>query len=152
SLSKPESLSIPYKCRAIVMDPPDGLILAMASNPSYDPNRIRDITPDDRRNRAVQDYYEPGSTFKIITASAGLEEGVVTPSQILDCANGALPVANVVIHEHGHNRYGLLSFEDVMVHSSNIGAVRVGVAVGPDRFYRWIHRFGFGERTGIPLP
>src|SRR5205807_7171926 len=135
SLSKPESLSIPYKCRAIVMDPPDGLILAMASNPSYDPNRIRDITPDDRRNRAVQDMYEPGSTFKIVTASAGLEEGTVTPSQIIDCGDGAIQIGNTVIHEHGGNRYGLISFEDVMVHSSNVGAVRVGLAVGPNRFY-----------------
>jgi cell division protein FtsI (penicillin-binding protein 3) len=136
----------------IVMDPSDGSILAMASVPTFDPNHFGDFPPASWKNRSVQDYYEPGSTFKIITASAGLEEGVVTPSQILDCANGALPVGNVIIHEHGHNRYGLLSFEDVMVHSSNIGAVRVGVAVGPDRFYRWIHRFGFGERTGIPLP
>lgn len=136
----------------IVMDPRDGSILAMASAPTFDPNRFGDFPAGAWKNRAVQDYYEPGSTFKIITASAGLEEGVVTPSQILDCANGALPVGNVVIHEHGHNRYGLISFEDVMVHSSNIGAVRVGVSLGQDRFYRWIRRFGFGERTGVPLP
>lgn len=136
----------------VVMDPRDGSILAMASSPTFDPNHFGDFTPAAWRNRNVQDMYEPGSTFKIITASAGLEEGVVTPSQILDCANGALPVGNVFIHEHGHNRYGLLSFEDVMIHSSNIGAVRVGVALGQERFYRWIRRFGFGERTGLPLP
>jgi cell division protein FtsI (penicillin-binding protein 3) len=137
---------------AIVMDPSTGAILAMASLPTFDPNRFRDFATIAWRNRNVQDIYEPGSTFKIITASAGLEEGVVTPSQILDCGNGSIQIANVEIHEHGGNRYGLLTFEDVMVHSSNVGAVRVGLALGQDRFYRYIRKFGFGERTGVELP
>ena len=137
---------------AIVMDPRDGRILAMASNPSFDPNRFREFPPDARRNRTIQDMYEPGSTFKIITASAGLEEGVVTPSQVLDCGDGFIQIGNTQIHEHGHNRYGLITFEDVMVHSSNVGAIRVGLALGQDRFYRYMRRFGFGERTGVALP
>jgi cell division protein FtsI (penicillin-binding protein 3) len=137
---------------AIVMDPSTGAILAMASLPTFDPNRFRDFATIAWRNRNVQEIYEPGSTFKIVTASAGLEEGVVTPSQILDCGNGSIQIANVEIHEHGGNRYGLLTFEDVMVHSSNVGAVRVGLALGQDRFYRYIRRFGFGERTGVELP
>ena len=137
---------------AIVMDPRDGRILAMASNPSFDPNRYRDFSPDERRNRAVQDQYEPGSTFKIVTASAGLEEGVVTPSQVLDCGDGFIQIGSTQIHEHGHNRYGLMTFEDVMVHSSNVGAIRVGLALGQERFYRYIRRFGFGERSGVALP
>jgi len=137
---------------AIIMDPRDGRILAMASNPSFDPNSYRDFSPDERRNRAVQDQYEPGSTFKIVTASAGLEEGVVTPSQILDCGDGFIQIGNTQIHEHGHNRYGLITFEDVMVHSSNVGAIRVGLALGQERFYRYIRRFGFGERSGVALP
>ncbi len=137
---------------AIVMDPRDGRILAMASNPSFDPNRYRDFSPDERRNRAVQDQYEPGSTFKIVTASAGLEEGVVTPSQVLDCGDGFIQIGNTQIHEHGHNRYGLMTFEEVMVHSSNVGAIRVGLALGQERFYRYIRRFGFGERSGVALP
>ena len=137
---------------AIVMDPRDGRILAMASNPSFDPNRYRDFSPDDRRNRTVQDMYEPGSTFKVITASAGLEEGIVTPSQVLDCGDGFIQIGNTQIHEHGGNRYGLITFEDVMVHSSNVGAIRVGLALGQDRFYRYIRRFGFGERSGVTLP
>jgi cell division protein FtsI (penicillin-binding protein 3) len=137
---------------AIVMDPRDGRILAMASNPSFDPNRYRDFSPDERRNRTVQDQYEPGSTFKIVTASAGLEEGVVTPSQIIDCGDGFIQIGNTQIHEHGHNRYGLITFEEVMVHSSNVGAIRVGLALGQDRFYRYIRRFGFGERSGVALP
>lgn len=137
---------------AIVMDPRDGRILAMASNPSFDPNRYRDFSNDERRNRAIQDQYEPGSTFKIVTASAGLEEGVVTPSQVIDCGNGVIEIAGTPIHEHGGNHYGLITFEEVMIHSSNVGAVRVGLALGQDRFYRYIRRFGFGERSGVTLP
>ncbi|PYQ52590.1 MAG: penicillin-binding protein [Acidobacteria bacterium] len=137
---------------AVVMDPNDGSILAMASLPSFDPNHYRDFPAPTWRNRNVQEIYEPGSTFKIVTASAGLEERVITPSQILDCGNGAIQIGNVQIHEHGGNRYGLMSFEDVMLHSSNVGAIRVGMSLGDDRFYRYIRRFGFGERTGIELP
>ncbi|MDQ6802185.1 MAG: penicillin-binding transpeptidase domain-containing protein [Acidobacteriota bacterium] len=137
---------------AVVMDPNDGSILAMASLPSFDPNHYRDFPPPTWRNRNVQEIYEPGSTFKIVTASAGLEEGVITPSQILDCGNGAIQIGNVQIHEHGGNRYGMMSFEDVMLHSSNVGTIRVAVSLGDDRFYRYIRRFGFGERTGVELP
>jgi cell division protein FtsI (penicillin-binding protein 3) len=137
---------------AIVMNPADGAILAMASYPTFDPNRFRDFGPDAWRNRDVQDTYEPGSTFKIVTASAALEEGLVTPSQVLDCGNGAIQIGNVSIHEHGGARYGMLTFEDVMVHSSNVGAIRVGMSLGQDRFYHYIRQFGFGERTGVELP
>jgi len=137
---------------AIVMDPRDGTVLAMASAPTFDPNRFGDFGPAAWRNRNVQDAYEPGSTFKIVTASAGLEEGLVTPSQFIDCGDGFITIANTEIHEHGGNRYGVITFEDVMVHSSNVGAVRVGLAVGPSRFYDMIRRFGFGERTGVQLP
>jgi cell division protein FtsI (penicillin-binding protein 3) len=136
----------------IVMNPDDGAILAMASLPTFDPNRLRDFPVTSWRNRAVQDLYEPGSTFKLVTAAAALEEHVVTPSQILDCGNGELTVANITIHEHDGRRYGLLSFEDVLVNSSNVGAARVGLALGEQRFDRWIRRFGFGQRTGIALP
>jgi cell division protein FtsI (penicillin-binding protein 3) len=137
---------------AIVMNPADGSILAMASVPTFDPNHFHDFVPVAWRNRNVQDMYEPGSTFKIVTASAGLEEGTITPSQIIDCGNGEIQIANTTIHEHGGNRYGMITFEDVMVHSSNVGAVKVGLSLGPERFYRYIRRFGFGERTGIALP
>src|SRR5438105_2918818 len=137
---------------AIVMDPRDGSILAMASLPTFDPNRFRDFTSIAWLNGTGQDRHEPGSTSKIVTASAGLEEGTVTPSQIIDCGDAAIQIGNTVIHEHGGNRYGLISFEDVMVHSSNVGAVRVGLAVGANRFYDYVRRFGFVERTGLQLP
>jgi cell division protein FtsI (penicillin-binding protein 3) len=137
---------------AIVMDARDGSILAMASYPTFDPNRFRDFPPATWRNRNVQEIYEPGSTFKIVTASAGIEEGVVTPSQILDCGNGAIQIADVEIHEHSGVRYGLMTFEDVMVHSSNVGTIRVAFGLGEKRLYDYVRRFGFGQRTNVQLP
>jgi cell division protein FtsI (penicillin-binding protein 3) len=137
---------------AVVIDPRNGAILAMASYPTFDPNDFHHFQPISWRNRNVQDMYEPGSTFKVVTASAGLEEGVVTPSQIIDCGNGAIQIGNTAIHEHGGNHYGLISFEEVMVHSSNVGAIKVGLGLGPTRFYNYIRRFGFGQRTGVELP
>jgi cell division protein FtsI (penicillin-binding protein 3) len=137
---------------AVVMDPSDGSILAMASYPGFDPNRFRDFPPASWKNRVVQDLYEPGSTFKIVTASAALEEGIVTPSQILDCGPGYIEIANVRIREHGGNAYGMIPFEDVMVHSSNVGMIRVALALGRKTLYRYIREFGFGEQTGITLP
>jgi cell division protein FtsI (penicillin-binding protein 3) len=136
----------------LVMDPNDGAILAMASAPTFDPNRFREFPAAAWRNRNIQDLYEPGSTFKIVTAAAGLEEHLVTPSQIIDCGNGSVTIGNITISEHDGHRYSLLSFEDVIVNSSNVGTVRVGMALGQQRFYRWIRRFGFGERAGLPLP
>ncbi len=136
----------------LVMSPNDGAILAMASAPTFDPNRFREFPPAAWRNRNVQDLYEPGSTFKIVTAAAGLEERLVTPSQMIDCGNGAITIQNITINEHDGHRYGMLSFEDVIVNSSNVGTVRVGLALGQPRFYEWIRRFGFGEKTGVPLP
>jgi cell division protein FtsI/penicillin-binding protein 2 len=136
----------------LVMNPADGSILAMASAPTFDANRFRESPPAAWRNRNVQDLYEPGSTFKIVTAAAGLEEGLVTPSQMIDCGNGAITIQNITINEHDGHRYGMLSFEDVIVNSSNVGTVRVGLALGQPRFYEWIRRFGFGEKTGLPLP
>ena len=137
---------------ALVMNPANGAILAMASYPTFDPNRFREFGPDQWRNRNVQDMYEPGSTFKVVTASAALEEGLVTPSQILDCGNGEIQIGNVTIHEHAGARYGLITFTDVIAHSSNVGSIRVGLALGQQRFYNYIRQFGFGERTGIELP
>jgi cell division protein FtsI (penicillin-binding protein 3) len=137
---------------AIVMDVRDGSILAMASLPSFDPNRYGEFPSTSWRNRTVQDAYEPGSTFKIVTAAAGLEEGVVTPSQILDCNDGWIQIGDIEIGEHGGSRFQLLSFQDVMVHSSNVGTIKVALALGERRMYDYVRRFGFGQRTGIKLP
>lgn len=137
---------------AIVMDPSDGSILAMASIPTFDPNRFRDFNPATWRDRNVQDLYEPGSTFKIVAAAAGLEERLVTPSQMIDCGDGQITVANITIRENDRKPQGLQSFEDVIVRSSNVGTVRVAMELGAQRLYDWTRRFGFGEKTGIALP
>ena len=129
---------------AIIMDPHTGEILALANYPTFNPNAFSGTSPEQRRNRAIQDLYEPGSTFKIVTASAALEEGVISPSDPVDCSPGYIvfPGRKPINDEH---RYGVLSFEDVIVKSSNVGAIRVGLRVGADRMGRYVRRYGFGE-------
>ncbi len=136
----------------VVLDPRDGAVLALASAPTFDPNRFRSYPSSSWRNRAVQDLYEPGSTFKIVTAAAAIEERVVTPSQMIDCADGSIQIANVRIREHDGKSYGLMPFEEVIAHSSNVGTIRVALSLGQRRFYDWTRRFGFGRRTGVELP
>jgi cell division protein FtsI (penicillin-binding protein 3) len=128
---------------AIIMAPATGEILALANYPTFNPNVVARSTDDDRRNRATQDVYEPGSTFKIVTASAALEEGVVTPADIIDTGPGYIKIGSRVINDE--HRYGAMSFEDVIVKSSNVGAIKVGLRTGVDRLSRYVHRFGFGE-------
>ena len=137
---------------AVVMDARDGSILAMASAPTFDPNRFGEFAQATWRNRAVQDSYEPGSTFKIVAAAAGLEEGIVTPSQIVDCGDGSIRVANLEIREHSGKQFGFMSFSDVIAQSSNVGIIRVALALGEARMYDYVRRFGFGQRTGVELP
>ena len=111
------------------MDPRTGEILALANEPTFNPNAFRGREESDRRNRAVQDVYEPGSTFKVVTASAAIEEGVVTPDDPIDVSAGSDPhrVARIVDDIH---RYGVLSFTDVIVKSSNVGAIKIGLRLG----------------------
>jgi cell division protein FtsI/penicillin-binding protein 2 len=132
---------------AVVMNPMTGEILAMASYPTFDPNRPRQATDEDRRNRAVQDSYEPGSTFKIVTAAAALEHGIVKPSDLIDCSPGFISLpGRPPIPEAGRHNYGVISFEDVIVRSSNVGAIRVGLRTGAERLVDYVQRFGFGQR------
>ena len=137
---------------AIVMDARDGSIIAMASQPTFDPNRFIEFPQSSWKNRNVQDMFEPGSTFKIVAAAAGIEERIVTPSQIIDCGDGAIRIADVEIGEHGGSRFGFLTFEDVLARSSNVGTIRVAQWLGDRKMYDYARRFGFGEKTGIELP
>ncbi|HEX5068751.1 MAG TPA: penicillin-binding protein, partial [Vicinamibacterales bacterium] len=133
---------------AIILDPFTGEILAQASYPTYNPNDPAASSADARHNRAVQDIYEPGSTFKIVTASAALNEHVLTPSTLIDTNPGVITFpgrAKPIDEDKGHN-YGVLSFEDVIVKSSNVGAVKIGLQVGVDRMMQYVRRFGFGKR------
>ena len=129
---------------AIVMDPRTGEILALANWPTFNPNAFVDFHESARRNRAIQDLYEPGSTFKLVTASAALEEHVVDANDPIDCAPGYITFeGRPPIHDM--HRYGVLPFSDVIVKSSNVGAIRVGLRLGPERLGRYVSRFGFGQ-------
>ena len=128
---------------AVVMDPFTGEILALANFPSFNPNNYRDVRQETRRNRAVQDYYEPGSTFKIVTASAAFEEHAVTPNTIIDASAGNIRFGSRIINDD-HN-YGVLSFADVIVKSSNVGAIKVALKLGPQKIGDYVKRFGFGR-------
>jgi cell division protein FtsI (penicillin-binding protein 3) len=135
---------------AVVMDPRNGEILALANWPSFNPNAYRDSRPEAQRNRAIQDLYEPGSTFKIVTASAAFEEKVIDPEDQIDVSAGHIRFGARVIDDD-HN-YGVLSFTDVLVKSSNVGAIKVGLKLGPDRMGLYMKRFGFGRRTSPDFP
>lgn len=135
---------------AVVMDPATGEILAMASYPTFNPNVFRDSTPEARKNRAVTDLYEPGSTFKLVTASAALEEGLVSPDDPIDVSAGQISFKGRTIHDDHH--YGVLSFADVMVKSSNVGAIKIGLKLGRDKLGAYVSRFGFGRPTSAEFP
>ncbi len=122
-----------------------GEILALANWPTFNPNAFSRSDKEPRRNRAVQDLYEPGSTFKVVTASAALEEGVMHLDEKIDCAPGHISFGSRVISDV--HRYGVLSFTDVIVKSSNVGAIKVGLKLGPERLSRYVSRFGFGQTT-----
>ena len=122
----------------------------MASAPTFDPNHYARSKPKDWINRAVGWIYEPGSTFKIVTVSAALEEGLARPSDVIDCQQGAIVLAGHTIHDH--KPFGDLTVEQVLVHSSDVGAIKLGLRLGSDRLYRYIRDFGFGSDTDIRLP
>ena len=132
---------------ALIMEPHSGEILALANWPTFNPNTFGRADERERRNRAIQDLYEPGSTFKVVTASAALEERVIKPDDPIDCAPGYItfPGRKPIYDFH---RYGVLSFTDVIVKSSNIGAIKVGLRLGPERLGRYVSRFGFGQPLG----
>jgi cell division protein FtsI (penicillin-binding protein 3) len=138
------------KGMAILMDPSDGAILAMTSWPSFDPNSFQSYTPALHRNGAVIDSFEPGSTFKIVTAAAAFESNLLDPSDVIDCEMGGITLAGVRINDH--HPFGLLSFQQVLAKSSNVGTIKAGLLVGERRLYEQIRRFGFGSPTGIDLP
>ncbi|MEO8677565.1 MAG: penicillin-binding protein [Vicinamibacterales bacterium] len=136
---------------AVIMDPHNGEILAMATWPTFNPNSYNESDTEARRNRAVQDLYEPGSTFKIVTASAAFEEHVVTPDEMIDASGGSIKFPGRKPINDTHD-YGVLSFTDVIVKSSNVGAIKVGLKLGPERLGLYINRFGFGRQTSIDFP
>ena len=140
----------PKSAVVILMNPSTGEILALANRPNFDLNNFVDAKPEDMKNHAIMDMVEPGSIFKIVTASAALDEKVVDGSSIIFCENGNFFYANKTLHDH--HGYGDLSVADILMHSSNIGAAKLAMMMGEEKFYEYIRSFGFGERTGVALP
>jgi cell division protein FtsI (penicillin-binding protein 3) len=135
---------------AIMMEPSTGKILAMANRPTYDPNSVGKVQADERRNRAITDNYEPGSTFKTFVASAAIEEKIVSLNEKFDVSRGFIKVPGGIIRDA--HRHGVLTFKEVIQKSSNVGASQIALRLGKERFYNYIKKFGFGEKTGIDLP
>lgn len=140
----------PRGITAIVVRPATGDILAMANLPTFDPNQPGDAQPAARRNRAVTDTAEPGSTFKAVTVAAALNENKVQLHHQFHCSNGQFFYGGRVLHDH--HSYGMLTVEKIITKSSNIGAAKIALRLGPDSFYKYIRNFGFGARSGIALP
>ena len=142
----------PAGATAILVDPGTGEILAMASRPNYDPNHFNDATPEQMRNRAITDMYEPGSVFKIVATAGAINEGIVTENTPIFCEYGHFLYGGKVLKEASHEAFGDIPVRDVLVHSSNIGAAKIALKMGDDKYYEYVRRFGFGEKTKIQLP
>ena len=140
----------PQKATIILMRPQTGEILAMANRPNFDLNLRSEAKPEQMKNRAIIDMMEPGSTFKIVTAATALNEKKVRPDTTIFCENGLWNFGGRPLHDH--KAYGDLTVQDILVKSSNIGAAKLALSVGEQKFYEYIRRFGFGERSGIELP
>jgi cell division protein FtsI/penicillin-binding protein 2 len=140
----------PISISGIVIRPRTGEILAMATLPTFNPNNPGAATPDARRDRIITDIAEPGSTFKIVVVSGGLNDGTVRLTDTFDCEQGHFAFAGKVLHDH--KPYGILTVEEIITYSSNIGAAKIGIKMGEARLSEYIRNYGFGARTGIPLP
>jgi cell division protein FtsI (penicillin-binding protein 3) len=134
----------------VIMEPQTGHILALANYPDFDPNSLKGTPLSNLRNLAVERYFEPGSTFKIVTAAAALEEGLTTPEEIIYCGNGFISISGHIIRDH--KPFQNLSFNEVIANSSDVGAIKLGLRLGEVLFHRYICAFGFGERTTVDLP
>jgi len=134
----------------IVENPNSGELLAVANWPTYNPNAAKESPPDSRVDRATSSLYEPGSVFKIVTLSAAIDQGVTNPEEVVDCQNGAIYIAGHRIRDH--KPFGLLTVAQILQHSSDVGAIKVGLRLGAPKFYDYIRAFGFGQPTGVDLP
>ncbi len=134
----------------IVENPRSGEILALANRPTFNPNLRKQITPAALTNRAVSYVYEPGSTFKLVTISAALEEKLTTPDELFDCQMGSIVYNGMRIRDS--KPHGILPVWGVLAESSDVGAIKIALRLGEDRFYKYIRAYGFGQQTGIELP
>jgi cell division protein FtsI (penicillin-binding protein 3) len=134
----------------IVENPHTGEILALANRPTFNPNVKKEIRNEALKNRAVSDIYEPGSTFKLVTISGALQEKLTRPDELFDCQMGSIVINGMRIRDS--KPHGVLTVTDVLAESSDVGAIKIALRLGEDRFYNYIRAFGFGQQTGIELP
>jgi cell division protein FtsI (penicillin-binding protein 3) len=134
----------------IVENPHTGEILALANRPTFNPNLLKTADPKSLKNRAISDIYEPGSTFKVVTLSAALEERLTNPDEVIDCQMGSIVLNGLRIHDH--KAYGDLTVAQVLAKSSDVGAIKLALRLGEERFDHYIRGFGFGTQTGIEIP
>jgi cell division protein FtsI (penicillin-binding protein 3) len=135
---------------AVVIHPFSGEILALANEPPFDPNNFREAAPKVWRERGITDTFEPGSTLKAILAAGAFEERLVRPDDMFFGEQGGIQVAGLSIRDH--EKFGWLTFREVIEKSSNVGAIKVGQRLGKERLYEYLTRFGLGSRTGVDFP
>ena len=136
----------------VVQDVHTGQILALAIRPTFNPNQFRHTTPALLRNHAVSDVYEPGSTFKLVTYSAALDQHITSPDDKIDCQRGSITIAGRTIHDDKADHFGVITVHEALEHSSDVAAVKLAMRVGPDKFYQYIRDFGFGSKPAVELP
>ncbi len=136
----------------VVQDPHTGQILALAVSPRFDPNDAMHVDPQDLTDLAVSDVYEPGSTFKLVTYSAALDAAGVKPTDMVDCQGGAMTMYGRTLHDVKTDHFGVVTVQKALEVSSDVGAAKMALKVGPETFYKYIKGFGFGDRSGVELP
>ncbi len=136
----------------VVQDPHTGQILALAISPRFNPNDSRHMDAGALTNLAVSDVYEPGSTFKLVTYSAAIDGAGVEPTDIVDCQGGAMTLYGRTLHDDKSDRFGRVTVQYALEHSSDVGAAKMAMKLGNDKFYKYMKGFGFGDRSGIELP
>jgi cell division protein FtsI (penicillin-binding protein 3) len=136
----------------VVQDAHTGQILALAIRPTFNPNQFRHATTALLRDHAVSDVYEPGSTFKLVTYSAAMDSKVATPDDMIDCQGGQITIFGRTIHDDKSDHFGVIPVHKALEESSDVAAVKLALKIGPDKFYQYIHDFGFGTRSGVELP
>jgi cell division protein FtsI (penicillin-binding protein 3) len=136
----------------VVQDPHTGQILALAISPRFNPNDSRHMEPGSLTDLAVSDVYEPGSTFKLVTYSAALDAAGVQPTDMVDCQGGSMTMYGRTLHDDRSDHFGVVTVQYALEHSSDVGAAKMALKVGPNKFYDYMRGFGFGDRSGIELP
>src|SRR5438270_916126 len=134
----------------IVMNPNNGEILALANWPMFNPNMATGVPAEARMNRSVSAVYEPGSTFKLVTLAGAFDQRLIRGEDVFDCENGSIVLSGHRIHDH--KRFGLLTVADILAKSSDVGAIKIALMLGPQKFYDYIRGFGFGAMTQVDLP